>query len=171
MTACGTGCCMWPSATYVHGTATVTTTDEPAETDSVVTDATPSVPPTRMVVIRYWCSQNLFFGSGDEYKFFGAKVIERSEFSVSFPIRFYPAWFTPALGVQHALPDAGLIVFADDYWPVHDVADDGRACCEAPETGLRHWHVELHPLNEKPARNAEFPPLTLEELDRVLWWN
>jgi hypothetical protein len=132
-----------------------------------------------MIVMKYWRVQELFNSDRMKFEFFGAEVVDRADFPVSFPLRFYPAIWTPALGTQHLLPDAGLVVFAEGRWPCHVIAGDGRRCCEAPSTGERHWHVTLQSMDQAaacrpPAKGwdrEEFPPLTPEELDGVLRWN
>lgn len=162
------GCagCMWPGVTAIHGTATV---KQPESAEA-------PAGPKRMIVVKYWRVTRLISNETD-FVFFGAEVVEQAQFPVRFPIRFYPAFFTPALGVQHLLPDAGILVFAEGRWPSYLIADDGRRCCEAPTTGKRHWHVVLQPMDQAPARqrgrrrNAEFPPLTPDKLDRVLGRN
>ena len=170
----GSGC-IWPAATHIHGAATVKHSGLPLA--SPLQDQHTEAP-TRMIVVKYWRVQPLF-GSGRKFTFFGAEGVERESFSVSFPLRFYPVICTPALGIQHALPDAGLIVFAEGHWPGHVVADDGRLCCEAPTTGKRHWHVDLQPMGQPPTslapadgwRTEEFPPLTPDKLESVLRWS
>ncbi len=170
------GGCMWPAATYVHGTAKVT---RPGMRLASSSPGSKPAGPARMIVVKYWSAQQLFNSDKKKFEFVGSMVAEKEDFCVSFPIRFYPAGWTPALGTQHLLPDAGLIIFAEGYWPTHVVADDGRRCCEAPSTGQRHWDVVLEPMGRAPAclppargwDAGEFPPLTPDELDGLLKWN
>ncbi|NQU75898.1 MAG: hypothetical protein HQ546_06255 [Planctomycetes bacterium] len=132
-----------------------------------------------MVVVKYWRIQELFNSDSMKFEFFGAEVADQANIIVSFPLRFYPAIWTPALGAQHLLPDAGLVVFVEGRWPCHVIADDGQRCCEAPSTGERHWHVVLQPMDQAPVCRPpakgwdmeEFPPLTPDKLESVLRWN
>lgn len=171
----GSGC-VWPAATYIHGVAGV---KQPGLRRASSMPALHTETPTRMIVVKYWRVQELFNSDRMKFEFFGGEAVDRESFSVSFPPRFYPAIWTPALGTQHLLPDAGLIVFAEGRWPSHVIADDGRLCCETPSTGKRHWHVALQPMDQPPACRApangwstkEFPPLTPERLESVLRCN
>jgi len=171
----GSAGCVWPASTYISG-------DVKLEFRGKVVDPALSAPqasPTKMILVKYWRVQELFNSDRMTFEFFGAETPDQTAFPVSFPLRFYPAIWTPALGTQHLLPDAGLIVFARGYWPAHVIPDTGRHCCEAPKTGTRHWHVVMQPLDQAPAalRSAkgwdalEFPPITTEELEVVLKWN
>lgn len=173
------GCtgCMWPAATYVHGKATVT---QPIASQPSSLPATKADKSIRIIVLKYWRVQELFSNGPNRFEFFGGQAADQSEFPVSFPLRIYPAVWTPVLGAQHLLPGAGLIVFAQGYWPCHVIADDNRRCCEAPSTGERHWHIALQPMDRAPAcappakgwrSSEEFPPLTMDELDTLLRWN
>jgi hypothetical protein len=168
--------CMWPAATSVHGTAAV---GQPDLHQAFSSQSPQTEKPTRVIVVKYWRIQELFNSDRMKFEFFGAEATDRAGFPISFPLRFYPAVWTPALGTQHLPPDAGLVVFAEGRWPTHIVANDGRRCCEAPTTGDRHWHVSLQPMNQVPTSRQpakgwdreEFPPLTPDKLDSVLKWN
>jgi hypothetical protein len=172
----GSSGCAWPAATSIRGLAEVT---RPGLHPATGSPASQSAEPARVVLVKYWRVQELFNSERMKFEFFGAGVYDKASFPVSFPLRFYPAIWTPALGTQHVLPDAGLVVFADGRWPCHVIAGDGRRCCEAPSTGERHWHVKLQPMDQAPASlppnkgwdGQEFPPLTPEELESVLKWS
>jgi hypothetical protein len=165
---------MWPAATCIAG-------DVKLELRG--SEARPIAPTPRaerkFIVVKYWRTQELSNSDHMAFEFFGAEATERMTFPIAFPFRFYPAIWTPALGEQHLLPDAGLIVFAEGYWPAHVIPGTGRRCCEAPPTGTRHWHVVMVPLDQPPAalRPAkgwdvnEFPTITPPQLDATLKWN
>lgn len=171
------GCtgCVWPAATCISGQTKVEWRWQRPDSSLPTSETRPP----RLIVVKYWRVQELFNSGRMKFEFFGAEATDQAVFAMSFPFRFYPAIWTPALGEQHLLPDAGLIIFAEGYWPSHVIADDGRRCCEAPTTGERHWHVAMQPLDQAPESRqpakgwdkCEFPPITLDELDGVLRWN
>lgn len=170
------GCtgCMWPAVTCISGQTKVELCRQHLESSSPMSQT--STP--RLIIVKYWRVQE-FNSDRMKFEFFGAEATDQTVSAMSFPLRFYPAIWTPALGEQHLLPGAGLIIFAEGYWPGHVIADDGRRCCEAPKTGERHWHVVMQPLDQAPESRQpakgwdqlEFPPITLDELDGVLRWN
>jgi len=167
--------CVWPAAICISGQASV----EFRGLDTNLSLPASRAGPPRMIVVRYWRVQELLNSDRMRFESFGAEAADRTVFPLSFPLRFYTAIWTPALGTQHLLPDAGLIIFAEGYWPAHIIPDTGRRCCEAPKTGERHWHVVMQPMNQAPEAcqpakgwdTREFPPITLEELEAVLKWN
>ncbi len=165
LVVCLTGCA-WPTATYIRGQADIA---------FAASDSPQAEEPPRVVIIKYWRIQQLFNSDRRAFEFFGAELADSPVVAISFPLKFYTAIWTPALGTQHLLPDAGLVAFAEGRWPSHVIADSGRRCCEAPSSGRRHWHLTLLPMDRPPdcrppdeGDRDEFPPLTVDKLESVL---
>ncbi len=140
--------CAWPAATWVHGPVTI--------------ERPPGQAQSRVVLIKCW-----------EAECIGAQVTTEPEANASFPLHFYLALFTPALGIQGIVPNAEIIAFSEGCWPASAIQNGVPRTDAAPSTGLCRWHIVLEKTDKAPApypfpASSTESQLTMDELNRVL---
>lgn len=166
------GCAAWPGVTSAKGTVNVAFASEGS------TQPTQPVQARRMVVVTYWRTPPVNENPAS-YDFVGAFAVDSADFPVSVAPRMYAVVSTPASGVQHIAPEAGIIVFCEGCWPAYAVGWCGgkaRARSGPPvQTGLA-FDVTLLPDTKAPLRESSaeamamsrFPPLA-DQLEALRW--
>ena len=87
----GSAGCAWPAATRISGQAEIELSGQhPGR--SLPDSQTGAV---RLIVVKFWRQQELFGTERMKFEFFGPEALDQASFSVSFPVRFYPAVRAP----------------------------------------------------------------------------
>lgn len=95
------------------------------------------------VVISYWWHQSIF-GSGSLELLSVVRVDGDSLVRLKYPLRLYPIFWTPALGVQHVSPDPAAIAFREGCAP--GFASGGKDfCCAPPRHGVQALKIVFNP--------------------------
>ena len=110
----------------------------------------------RFVVVSF-----LRDASASRLRIHKVQVATRGESDVEFPLRAYWVIWTPALGVQHMAPRAGVMVFCERHPPSLHVGSPGDTCCGRPTT-RPYFHVVFPAPKAAPGR-AVFLRYCLEE--------